>query len=120
MSVQKALTLQPRICFVCVHFPKIEHSNFNKIVYYCYKPRNHHMYTMMDCDFLETEFYYSIQSTNHRDNLSRPLYWLISTVWRKTGLAEHVDGTTDTLNPIVLSHEDLDISTPTNIHEVIC
>ncbi|KAK1419961.1 hypothetical protein QVD17_29426 [Tagetes erecta] len=72
-----ALTLEPRIfgCSVFVHIPKVDRNKLdpcaekcvfvgygvNQKGYRCYSPKRHHMYTTMNCDFLETEYFYSSQ-----------------------------------------------------------
>ncbi|KAJ0666336.1 putative RNA-directed DNA polymerase [Helianthus annuus] len=73
------LTLEPRIfgCSVFVHLPKTDHSKLdacaekcvfvgygiNQHGYRCYNPKTRHMYTTMNCDFLETEYFYATQHT---------------------------------------------------------
>lgn len=73
MSVPTILTLQLRVfgCFF-VHIPKTKCSKFDpfsvcvfirykihKKSYYYYNPHNHRIYFTMDCELLETKFYYS-------------------------------------------------------------
>jgi len=74
-----ALTLEPRVfgCSVFVHIPKTERSKLdacaekcvfvgygvNQQGYRCYSPNKRHMYTTMNCDFLETEYFYNTQHT---------------------------------------------------------
>ena len=76
-KIPPALTLQPRIfgCSVFVHIPKTERSKLdpcaekcvfvgygvNQKGYRCYNPRRRHIFTTMNCDFLETEFFYKSQ-----------------------------------------------------------
>ncbi|KAJ0846072.1 putative RNA-directed DNA polymerase [Helianthus annuus] len=73
------LTLEPRVfgCSVFVHLPKTERSKLdacaekcvfvgygiNQHGYRCYNPKTRHMYTTMNCDFLETEYFYNTQHT---------------------------------------------------------
>lgn len=95
--VPPALALTPRIfdCSVFVHIPKKEHTKLDPCAekcvfvgygvhqkgYRCYNPQTHHMYTTMDCDFLETEYYYSgtNQPTVQGESTSgeEPLDWLL-------------------------------------------
>ncbi|XP_076921708.1 uncharacterized protein LOC143583228 [Bidens hawaiensis] len=37
----------------------------NQHGYRCYNPKTRHMYTTMNCDFLETEYFYNTQHTGH-------------------------------------------------------
>ncbi|KAJ0589411.1 putative RNA-directed DNA polymerase [Helianthus annuus] len=86
-----ALTLPPRVfgCTVFVHVPKMDRGKLgpcaekcvfvgygvNQKGYRCYNPKRRHMYTTMNCDFLETEFFYTSQLSDqgekeHNDTLS--------------------------------------------------
>ncbi|KAJ0520490.1 putative RNA-directed DNA polymerase [Helianthus annuus] len=87
------LTLEPRIfgCTVFVHIPKSHRTKIDPCAekcvfvgygitqkgYRCYNPKTRHMFTTMNCDFLETEYYYASQhsSQGERECLDT-LSWL--------------------------------------------
>ncbi|KAJ9559500.1 hypothetical protein OSB04_004660 [Centaurea solstitialis] len=93
-KIPSVLTLEPRIfgCTVFVHIPKANRSKLDPCAercvfvgygitqkgYRCYNPKTRHMFTTMNCDFLETEYYYASQHsgqeetkyTNSQDTLS--------------------------------------------------
>ena len=92
------LTLEPHVfgCSVVVHIPKMERSKMdsctekcvfvgygiNQHGYRCYSPSKRHIFTTMNCDFLETEYFYNTQHTGqgekeYNDALSR-LKWMPS------------------------------------------
>ncbi|KAJ0927704.1 putative RNA-directed DNA polymerase [Helianthus annuus] len=87
-----ALTLEPRIfgCSAFVHIPKVDRSKLgpcaekcvfvgygiNQKGYRCYSPKRRHMYTTMDCDFLETEFFYTSQHSSQGETEYDTLSWL--------------------------------------------
>ncbi|KAJ0598803.1 putative RNA-directed DNA polymerase [Helianthus annuus] len=78
------LTLPPRVfgCSVYVNIPKIDRGKLGpfseKCVfvgygidqkgYRCYSPRRRHMYTTLDCNFLETEYYYTSQHSGQGES----------------------------------------------------
>ena len=80
-----ALTLEPRVfgCSVFVHIPKTERSKLdacaekcvfvgygvNQQGYRCYSLNKRHMYTTMNCDFLETEYFYNTQHTGQGEKV---------------------------------------------------
>ncbi|XP_071695902.1 uncharacterized protein [Rutidosis leptorrhynchoides] len=80
------LTLNPRIfgCSVFVHIPKNERTKLdacaekcvfvgygvNQKGYRCYSPKKRHMFTTMNCDFLETEYFYATQHTSQGETTS--------------------------------------------------
>ncbi|KAK1414103.1 hypothetical protein QVD17_29844 [Tagetes erecta] len=84
------LTLEPRVfgCSVFVHIPKTERSKIdpcaekcvfvgygiNQHGYRCYSPSKRHIFTTMNCDFLETEYFYNTQHTDQGENDA--LSWL--------------------------------------------
>lgn len=78
-KIPPTLTLEPRVfgCSVFVHIPKTERTKIDpcaekcvfvgygvdKKGYRCYNPKKRHIYTTMDCNFLETEYFYLTQHT---------------------------------------------------------
>ncbi|KAJ0611968.1 putative RNA-directed DNA polymerase [Helianthus annuus] len=74
-KIPPALTLKPRVFgfSVFVHIPKTEHNKLgpcaekcvflgygvNQKEYRCYNPNRRHMFTTMNCTFLETEYFYT-------------------------------------------------------------
>ena len=54
--------------------------------YRCYDPSTGRLYTTMDCDFLETEFFYSTQLSGQGETMAEPLSWISapSPYWQKT------------------------------------
>ena len=96
-KVPPPLTILPRVfgCTVYVHIPKTNRTKFdpcaikcvfvgygiNQKGYRCFDPVSNHMYTTMDCDFLETELYYQTQLSRQEESTGGdPLSWLISSV----------------------------------------
>ncbi|KAL9995478.1 putative RNA-directed DNA polymerase [Helianthus debilis subsp. tardiflorus] len=92
-KVPPALTLPPRVfcCSAFVHIPKTDRTKIdpcaekcvfvgygiNKKGYRCYNPKTKHMHTTMDCDFLETQYYYSPQHSGQGEKAySDTLSWL--------------------------------------------
>ncbi|XP_071729311.1 uncharacterized protein [Rutidosis leptorrhynchoides] len=73
-------TIKPRIfgCSVFIHIPKQERTKLdpcaekcvvvgygvNQKGYRCYSPKKRHIFTTMNCDFLETEYFYNPQHTS--------------------------------------------------------
>ncbi|KAI3821226.1 hypothetical protein L1987_08787 [Smallanthus sonchifolius] len=105
------LTLEPRVfgCSVFVHLPKIERSKpdpcaekcvfigygINQQGYRCYSPKKHHMFTTMNCDFLETEYFYNDQHTGQGENeYNDTASWL---KWMPS--SEEVNHSTETGSP---------------------
>ncbi|KAL9994189.1 putative RNA-directed DNA polymerase [Helianthus debilis subsp. tardiflorus] len=86
------LTLEPRVfgCSAFVHIPKTDRGKLgpcaekcvflgygiNKKGYRCYSPKRRHMYTTMDCNFLETEFFYTAQHSGQGEKEIDTLSWL--------------------------------------------
>ncbi|KAJ0605636.1 putative RNA-directed DNA polymerase [Helianthus annuus] len=87
------LTLEPKVfgCSVFVHIPKINRNKLGPCAekcvfvgygvtqkgYRCYNPKTRHMYTTMDCDFLETEYFYISQHNGQGEKEhADPLSWL--------------------------------------------
>ncbi|XP_071715107.1 uncharacterized protein [Rutidosis leptorrhynchoides] len=86
------LTLRPRIfgCTVFVHIPKIERTKLdacaekcvfvgygvNQKGYRCYSPKRKHMYTTMNCDFLETEYFYTQHTSQGETDFGDAVSWL--------------------------------------------
>ena len=94
-QVPPALTLLPRIfgCTVYVHIPKSKRDKLdpcavkcvfvgygiNQKGYRCFDPVSQRMYTTMDCDFLETKFFFHNHLSDQGENTTvDPLSWLIS------------------------------------------
>nr|GEV92049.1 ribonuclease H-like domain-containing protein [Tanacetum cinerariifolium] len=48
----------------------------NKKGYRCYSPKTHRLFTSMNCDFLETQYYYSPQHSGQGEEQGDPLSWL--------------------------------------------
>ncbi|XP_071699154.1 uncharacterized protein [Rutidosis leptorrhynchoides] len=86
------LTLRPRIfgCTIFVHIPKIERTKLdacaekcvfvgygvNQKGYRCYNPKRKHMYTTMNCDFLETEYFYTQHTSQGETDSGDAVSWL--------------------------------------------
>ena len=89
--------MSPKVfgCTICVHIPKYEEPNsplvllnvflwdtgVNQKGYRCFDPSTKKIITIINCNFLETEFFYHLSSqgrqnpeTNHGDCLS----WFVS------------------------------------------
>ncbi|KAJ9535806.1 hypothetical protein OSB04_un001038 [Centaurea solstitialis] len=82
-KIPPLLTLEPKV-FGCTTFAHIPKSHRNKLDpcadkcvfvgygvnqkgYRCYNPETRHMFTTMNCDFLETKYYYSSQHSGQRE-----------------------------------------------------
>ncbi|XP_076888069.1 uncharacterized protein LOC143538382 [Bidens hawaiensis] len=94
------LTLEPRIfgCTVFVHIPKSNRDKLdpcaekcvfvgygiNQKGYRCYNPKTQHMFTTMNCDFLETKYYFATQNSGQgeRECLDT-LRWLRYTTYEE-------------------------------------
>ncbi|KAJ0444187.1 putative RNA-directed DNA polymerase [Helianthus annuus] len=93
-KIPHPLTLEPRIfgCTAFVHIPKINRNKLgpcaekcvfvgygiDQIGYRCYNPKTRHMFTTMNCDFLETKYFYNTQLSGQGENESiDTLSWLI-------------------------------------------
>nr|GEX21089.1 reverse transcriptase domain-containing protein [Tanacetum cinerariifolium] len=48
----------------------------NQKGYRCYSPKTHRLFTSMNCDFLETQYYYSPQHFGQGEEQGDPLSWL--------------------------------------------
>ncbi|KAF5781204.1 putative RNA-directed DNA polymerase [Helianthus annuus] len=87
------LTLEPRIfgCTAFVHIPKTNRTKLdpcaekcvfvgygmNQKGYRCYNPTTRHMFTTMNCDFLETKYYYTSQHSGQGERECQDtLSWL--------------------------------------------
>ncbi|KAJ9542010.1 LOW QUALITY PROTEIN: hypothetical protein OSB04_028516 [Centaurea solstitialis] len=128
------LTLEPRIfgCTVFVHIPKSYRSKIDpcaekcvlvgygitQIGYRCYNPKTQHMFTTMNCDFLETESYYASHHSGERE--CDPLSWLTDVPYGKesgdTPQNEdpHVSATPQEIAPNLISEVSNTHSSPIN------
>jgi len=84
--------LPPRVfgCSVFVHIPKANRTKFDPCAekcvfvgyathqkgYRCYNPITHRVYVTMDCDFLESEYFFSSQLDVQGEKTSEPPSWL--------------------------------------------
>nr|GEX53022.1 putative ribonuclease H-like domain-containing protein [Tanacetum cinerariifolium] len=92
-KLPSTLTLKPHIfgCSVFVHIPKMKRSKIdpcaekyvfvrygiNQHRYRCYSLSKRHIFTTMNCDFLETEYFYNTQHTGQGENeYNDVLSWL--------------------------------------------
>ncbi|CAH9073666.1 unnamed protein product [Cuscuta europaea] len=91
-TIPQPLTLQPKVfgCTVYVHVPKTHRDKLdpcaekcvfvgygvNKKGYRCYDPQTRRMFTSMNCDFLETKYYYSAQHMGQGEEQRDTLSWL--------------------------------------------
>lgn len=118
-------SLPPRIfgCIVYVHCPKRVRAKLkpraskcifvgygrNQKGYRCYDPLNRRMYTTMDCEFLETNFYYNhlwCQGKKRDDGLR----WLASPWVLELDQKGQVGGATKLTFPVVQSIPQLILS----------
>ncbi|KAM0001536.1 putative RNA-directed DNA polymerase [Helianthus debilis subsp. tardiflorus] len=93
-KIPHPLTLEPRIfgCTAFVHIPKINRNKLgpcaekcvfvgygiDQIGYRCYNPKTRHMFTTMNCDFLETKYFYNTQLSGQGESeCIDTLSWLI-------------------------------------------
>nr|GEV23507.1 putative ribonuclease H-like domain-containing protein [Tanacetum cinerariifolium] len=93
-KIPPILTLQPKVfgCTVFVHIPKSYRDKLdpcaekcvfvgygvNQKGYRCYNPKTRRMFTTMNCDFLETKYYYSPQPSGQGEDQYDTLSWLSS------------------------------------------
>ncbi|XP_071726865.1 uncharacterized protein [Rutidosis leptorrhynchoides] len=92
-TLPTSLSIEPRIfgCSVFVHIPKTERTKLdpcaekcvmvgygvNQKGYRCYSPRKRHVFTTMNCDFIETEYFYNTQPTSEGEKESNDtLSWV--------------------------------------------
>nr|GLL29705.1 putative ribonuclease H-like domain-containing protein [Ipomoea trifida] len=122
-----ALTLQPRIfgCSVFVHIPKMNRTKLdpcaekcvfvgygvNQKGYRCYNPKTRHMFTTMNCDFLETEYYYNSQHNGQEekeclDTLCWLKYFSSSEEISHSTKGESLNTPTQSVEPIVSATEN--------------
>jgi len=99
--------LPPRVfgCSVFVHIPKANRTKFNPCAekcvfvgyathqkgYRCYNPITHRVHVTMDCDFLESEYFFSSQLGVQGEKSSEPPSWLSSRSCLETVPKEQVD-----------------------------
>ncbi|KAH6756426.1 Calcium-dependent lipid-binding family protein [Perilla frutescens var. hirtella] len=95
-QVPVALTLQPKVfgCSVFVHLPKHTRDKLTPCAvkcvfvsygihqkgYRCYDPKSRHMFTTMNCDFLESEYFFHHLSSQGERETSDSLSWLTAPV----------------------------------------
>jgi len=100
--------LPPRVfaCFVFIYIPKANRTKFDlyaeKCVfvryathqkgYRCYNPITDRVYVTMDCDFLESEYFFSSQLDVQEQKTSEPPSWLSNLSCQETVSKEQVDG----------------------------
>jgi len=91
---------------VFVHIPKANRTKFDPCVekcvfvgyathqkeYRCYNPITHRVHVTMDCDFLESEYFFSSQLDVQGEKISEPSSWLSSLSCPETVPKEQVDG----------------------------
>nr|GEZ71705.1 retrovirus-related Pol polyprotein from transposon TNT 1-94 [Tanacetum cinerariifolium] len=91
-TIPQPLTLQPKVfgCSVFVHIHKSYRDKLdlyakkyvfvgygvNQKGYKCYSLKTHRLFTSMNCDFLETQYYYSPQHSGQGEEQGDPLSWL--------------------------------------------
>ncbi|GJU95598.1 putative RNA-directed DNA polymerase [Tanacetum coccineum] len=91
-TLPQVLTLEPKVfgCTVFAHIPKSYHDKLdpcaekcvfvgygvNQNGYRCYNPKTRHMFTTMNCDFLETKYFYSPQHSGQGEEQCDTLSWL--------------------------------------------
>ncbi|KAH6766312.1 hypothetical protein C2S52_017295 [Perilla frutescens var. hirtella] len=122
-QIPMALTLKPRVfgCSVFVHLPKTNHHKFSPCAvkcvfigygvhqkgYRCYDPKSRHMFTTMNCDFLENEyFFHHLTSQGESMGTSDSLSWLTmpdSVPIPETGPTDEVNNTAEISSDTVQS-----------------
>ncbi|KAM0055171.1 putative RNA-directed DNA polymerase [Helianthus debilis subsp. tardiflorus] len=91
-KIPPPLTLPPRVfgCTVYAHIPKHDRGKLGPCAekcvfvgygvdqkgYRCYSPKRKHMYTTLNCDFLETEYFYTPQHSGQGEKIYDTLGWL--------------------------------------------
>ena len=136
-NIPPVLTLPPRVfgSTVYVHLPKVSRTKLDPCAvkcvfvgygihtkgYRCFDPQSGHMYTTMDCDFLEIDYYFHNQPSDQGESSRNdPLSWLHSPILPKTVPTEQVGEITGSVSDnmeqsITPYHVE---SSPTNILEV--
>ncbi|KAJ9556676.1 hypothetical protein OSB04_011290, partial [Centaurea solstitialis] len=110
VTIPSVLTLPPRIfgCSVFTHIPKIHRDKLgpcaekcvfvgygpHQMGYRCYNPVSRRIHVTMDCDFLESEFYFDNQPRIQGESIRESLDWLSCSEAVPT---EQVDGATESL-----------------------
>ncbi|GJW51622.1 retrovirus-related pol polyprotein from transposon TNT 1-94 [Tanacetum coccineum] len=91
-TLPQVLTLKPKVfvCTVFAHIPKSYRDKLdpcaekcvfvgygvNQKGYRCYNSKTHHMFTIMNYDFLETKYFYSPQHSGQGEEQCDTLSWL--------------------------------------------
>ena len=91
-TIPTPLSLQPKVfgCTVFVHIPMSYRDKLdpcaekcifvgygvNQKGYRCFNPKTKRLYTTMNCNFLETKYYYSSQHSGQGEEQSESLSWL--------------------------------------------
>nr|GEY77794.1 retrovirus-related Pol polyprotein from transposon TNT 1-94 [Tanacetum cinerariifolium] len=91
-TLPQVLTLEPKVfgCTIFGHIPKTYRDKLdscaekcvfvgcgvNQKGYRCYNLKTHHMFTTMNCDFLETNYFYSPQHSSHGEEQCDTLSWV--------------------------------------------
>ena len=91
-KIPPPLTLEPRVfgCSVFVHTPKPERTKLspcaikcvfvgygvNQKGYRCFDPKTNRVFVTMDCNFLETEYFYTHLSGQGESSGKDPLSWI--------------------------------------------
>jgi len=118
--------LPPQVfgCSVFVHIPKANKTKFDPCAkkcvfvgyvthqkgYRCYNPITHRVYVTMDCDFLESEYFFSSQLDVQGEKTSEPPSWLSKLSCQEIVPKEQVDGANEHVSVNVggtnTTHED--------------
>jgi len=91
---------------VFIHIPKANRTKFDPCAekcvfvgyathqkgYRCYNPITHRVYVTMDCDFLESEYFFSSQLDVQGEKTSEPPSWLSNLSCQEVVPKEQVDG----------------------------
>ncbi|KAK1422393.1 hypothetical protein QVD17_25482 [Tagetes erecta] len=130
-KIPSTLTLQPRIfgCSVFVHIPKTDRNKLdpcaekcvfvgygvNQKGYRCYSPKKRNVITTMNCNFLETEYFYNSQHSGLGENeYEDALSWLKSFPHTATESEESLNSATQE-SPDLMSEVSRSHSIETNL-----
>jgi len=107
-NIPSVQMLPPRVfwCSVFIHIPKANRTKFDPCAekcvfvgyathqkgYRCYNPITHRVYVTMDCDFLESEYFFSSQLDVQGEKTSEPPSWLSNLSCQEVVPKEQVDG----------------------------
>ncbi|KAJ9539426.1 hypothetical protein OSB04_032159 [Centaurea solstitialis] len=122
-KIPPVLTLEPNVfgCTTFVHIPKSHRNKLdpcaekcvfvgygvNRKGYRCYNPETRHMFTTMNCHFLETKYYYSSKHNGQREEEYDILSWLKYVTTSEESCTNH---STNNESPEIQSNPNISVT----------